>query len=213
MTNIYKRLLTMPALAALEALHRERPTTGTTPDDDLDVLAGLVVASRARRILQFGTFLGGSAIVLADLAAQNGEGAQLVSIDPDPNMNACAREYVTRAGLGGMFETADAHSLDPALLKRLAEAEWDVIYLDTTHQYQQTREEIAAIAPLCGPATLFLFHDASAFAAETLDTGRQGGVRRAIREYCLQHPRWQWFVFERPAFGQYGIGMMQKRAA
>lgn len=211
--TLYKRLLTPPAMAALDALHREKQTTGTTPDDDLDVLAGLMVASKARRVLQFGTFLGGSAVVLADLASQNGEGALLVTVDPDPAMNGSARDYVGRAGLGGMLETVDTHSLDPVLLRRLAEAEWDVIYLDTTHQYQQTREEIAAIAPLCGPATLFLFHDASAFAADTLDAGKQGGVRRAMREYCLQHPRWQWFVFERPAFGQYGIGMMQKRVA
>ena len=70
----------------------------------------------------------------------------------------------------------------------------------------------SAIAPLCGPQTLFLFHDASKHAADTLDTGRQGGVRRAIAEYCLLNPRWQSFVFERPAFGQFGIGLMQRKA-
>lgn len=211
--TLYKRLLTPPALAALDALHREKQTTGTTPDDDLDVLAGLLVASRAKSILQFGTFLGGSAVVMGDLAAQNGTGARLVTIDPDPAMNVSCRDYMTRAGLGGMLETVDGFSTDPAILKRLAEAEWDVIYLDTTHQHVQTKAEIAAIAPLCSEKTLFLFHDASAFAAETLDTGKQGGVRRAIREWCLLNPRWQTFTFERPAFGEYGIGMMQKRAA
>lgn len=210
--TMYQRLLRPGALAALDLLRREQDHTGTTPDDDLDVIVSLMMASRARRILQFGTFLGGSAIVLADIAAQIAEDALLTTVDTDERMNASARRYCDLAGLGDRLETITGSSLDHQLLARLAQREWDLIYLDTTHQYEQTRDEIAAIAPLCSSRTLFVFHDASLFAADTLDVRRLGGVRRALREHVLLHPRWQLFIFERPAFGQYGVGLMQRMA-
>ncbi len=210
---LYRSLLKPETLTTLDLLHAENARHGeTVPDDDMDVLAGLIVAAKSKRILQFGTFLGGSALVLADLARQSGDGARIVTVDPDPAMNECCRRYAEQAGLSDVIETIDGNSLDPKLIARLGEQEWHAVFLDTTHQYGQTQAEIKAIVPLCGPGTLFLFHDASAFAADTLDLGHQGGVRRAMREFCLQHPRWQWFVFEQPVWGQYGIGVMQKRA-
>jgi predicted O-methyltransferase YrrM len=211
--TLYQKLIRPETLAVLEKLHTEQPRHGeTTPDDDMDVLASIIANSKAKRILQFGTFLGGSALVLADLARANGDGAKVLTIDPDPAMNATCNGYAKAAGLDGIIQTVDGFSTDPHLHSQLDHGEaWDAIYLDTIHSYQQTLDEITCIAPLCGPATLFLFHDASQFAADTLDQGHQGGVARAMREYCLMHPRWQWFVFEKPAFGQYGIGLMQKK--
>jgi predicted O-methyltransferase YrrM len=211
--TLYQRLITEPTRAALAQLHADQNSTGTTPADDLDVLAALIAASKAVRILQFGTFLGGSALVMADLARQNSDHARLVTVDPNPAMNESCRKYAVAAGLLNI-ECIDGWSTDPRLLAHLqAEGPWDIIFLDTTHQYRQTVEEIAAIVPLCGPGTLFAFHDASAYAAETLDLNHQGGVRRAIREFCLMHPKWQTFTFEQPAFGQFGIGLMQKKTA
>lgn len=209
--TLYQKLIAPATQAALDQLYKDQDATGTTPEDDMDVLAGLIVAARAHNILQFGTFLGGSSLVLADLLKQNGEAYRFVTVDPNPAMNASCRKYAELAGL--TIETFDGFSTDPGLIKHLSATTWDVVFLDTTHQYAQTVAEIAAIAPLCGPGTLFLFHDASAYAADTLDMGHQGGVRRAMREYCLNHPKWQWFIFEGPAFGKFGIGLMQKRAA
>ena len=214
-TPLYRRLLQPETLAALDALHAENARHGeTTPDDDLDVLAGLIVAARAYQILQLGTFLGGSALVLADLARQNNpEQAKVLTVDPDPAMNAACHKYAQLAGLESVIETVDGFSTDPRLLAQFRGTEWQAIYLDTTHQYGQTVDEIQCLAPLCGPATLFLFHDASVHAANALDLGGRGGVRQAMREYCLMNPRWQTFTFEAPAFGKFGIGLMQKRVA
>lgn len=216
---MFRLLLKPETLAAFDQLHAENARHGeTTPDDDLDVLASIVAASRASRILQFGTFLGGSALVLADLARTNApEKAKVITIDPDPAMNESCMKYAKLAGLDGTIQTIDGYSTDPTLLLKLRvfqrEYDWDAIFLDTTHQFQQTAAEIAAIAPLCGPRTLFLFHDASQFAADTLDVGHQGGVAKAMREWCLLNPKWQRFVFEAQPFGKYGIGIMQKRVA
>lgn len=208
-----RRLLSPATLNALKALYKHELANQTTPDDDLNVLAGLMLSSKATRVLQFGTFLGGSAIVLADLASQNGTGAKLLTVDPNPEMNLSCKRFAEMAGLVGMIETIDGYSTDPTVLQRCAQENWDFIYLDTTHQFQQTAAEIKEIAKLCGPATLFAFHDASTYAADNLDQGHQGGVKRAIREYCVLHPRWQSFTFEQPAFGQFGIAVMQRKVA
>lgn len=213
MTTLYKRLLRPGTLAALDHLHASTNTTGTTPDDDMDVMAAVLLAGRCARILQFGTFLGGSGLVLADIATQNGgPDGLLVTVDPNPAYNAKQRELAEMAELLPAVRTIDGLSTDPVLLAQLAREQWDAIYLDTTHQYGQTYEEIRAIAPLCGPRTLFLFHDASQHAANTLDTGRQGGVARAIREFAILNPRWQAFIFETQPFGQFGIGLLQRKA-
>ena len=212
MTPLYKRLISPATLAALDSMHAAGNTTGTTPDDDLDTLAAILSAAGAKRVLQFGTFIGGSALVLADLAYQaGGPDAKVVTVDPDPAMNASCRNLAQQAGLAGVIETVDGYSTDPKLIARWLREPWDAIYLDTTHQFADTYNEIHARAPLCLPAALFLFHDASQHAADTLDMGRQGGVKRAIQEYCLLNPKWQHFIFERAPFGQFGIGLMQKR--
>jgi len=209
--NLYRRLITPTTLAVLDDFYKSRDTTGTTPEDDLDTLTAILFAANAKRILQMGTFLGGSALVLADIARQNGGAdALVVTVDPNAAMNDSCRELAMKAGLELTVKTIDGFSTDGDLLRRFSDTEWDVIYLDTTHQYGQTLAEIRALARLCSDRTLLLFHDASKFAAETLDTGKQGGVRRAMQEYCLLNAGWQYFVFESAPFGKYGIGAMQR---
>lgn len=208
---MYRKLIRPAAIAALEQLAKDVPQNWGTPDEDLDMLAAIATASKAQRVLQFGTAYGLSAVVLADIAAQNGPDAKLITIDPDQNMNASAKRYCEMANVGGLVTVVDGFSTDPLLLRELKRQTWDLIYLDTTHQYENTRDEIQAIAPLCDERTIWLFHDASLFAAEKLDQRHQGGVARAIREFAALNPRWQTFTFQRPAFGEYGIGMLQKR--
>ena len=208
---MYKKLLRPAALAALDQLAKDVPQNWGTPDDDLDMLAAIATVSKSQRVLQFGTAYGLSAVVLADIAAQNGPDAKLITIDPDTNMNAAAKRYCDAANVGGLVTVIDGFSTDPLLLRELSKQKWDLIFLDTTHQYENTRDEILAIAPLCSERTVWLFHDASLFAAEQLDQRKQGGVARAIREFAYLNPRWQTFTFQKPAFGQYGIGILQKK--
>jgi len=208
---MYRQFLRQPALAAVDTLFQEIPQNHWgVPDDDLDVLAGLQVASKSKRILQLGTAYGLSSIILADIAAQMGDGAMLVTVDPSQPMNEAARRYVKMAGIGGIVQVVEGLSTDTALLAELRKRQWDMIFLDTTHQYEDTRTEIELITRLCSPRTLLCLHDASKHAADNLDQRKQGGVARAIREWCWLHPRWKSFTFQGPAFGLFGIAVMQK---
>jgi hypothetical protein len=89
---------------------------------------------------------------------------------------------------------------------------WDFIYLDTTHQYEQTRNELICLTQLCTPETVFCAHDSSVRAAYELDLKQQGGVNRALAEWVTHHREWSCFVFEEPAFGHFGMAVMQRKA-
>lgn len=210
--NNYMRFLRPQALATLTKMRAELGDNlnGTTPDPDMTVLASVLVASQARRVLQLGTFLGYSSVVLADIIAAANHDWRFVSVDPNPQYQAVSEKYTKSAGLD-KCEYWTGASQDPAIVARAALEQWDCIYIDTTHQYQQTVTELGLYAPLAIPQTVMLFHDASTH-AQTLDLGGAGGVKRALTEFLAAHPDWQGMTFERPMFrGLFGVGVLTRK--
>jgi cephalosporin hydroxylase len=63
----------------------------------------------------------------------------------------------------------------------------ELIFLDSSHEYRQTLDEIEAWYPALAPGGLIVLHDTSEFAA-SFDVTKQGGVRRALREWRDSHP-------------------------
>ena len=88
------------------------------------LLAVLVRAVRAARVLELGTSNGYSTIWLAD--AVEGVGGSIVSVDVDAERIALARENLERAGLDADLRVADAaHTLAQS-----ATGAWDLVFLD-----------------------------------------------------------------------------------
>jgi predicted O-methyltransferase YrrM len=89
-----------------------------------ELLAVLVRAAGARRVLEIGTSIGYSTIWLADAAEATG--GTLVSIEIDPERSSTARDNLERAGL-----TADLRVEEAAdTLRSSAGESWDLIFLD-----------------------------------------------------------------------------------
>jgi predicted O-methyltransferase YrrM len=89
-----------------------------------ELLAVLVKAAGARRLLEVGTSIAYSTIWLADAAEATG--GTLVSVEIDPERSATARANLERAGL-----TADLRVEDAAdTLEASADEHWDLIFLD-----------------------------------------------------------------------------------
>ena len=63
----------------------------------------------------------------------------------------------------------------------------ELIFLDSSHEYRQTLDEIEAWYPALTPGGLIVLHDTSEFAA-SFDVTQQGGVRRALQEWRDSHP-------------------------
>jgi predicted O-methyltransferase YrrM len=115
-------------------LQRSREHDAAQPDrlarfrnvetDTAELLAVLVLATNAKRILELGTSNGYSTIWLAD-AAERG-GGQVTSIDFDVARTAMAAENLERAGLVVELLSGDAGDA----LRDASDGAWDLIFLD-----------------------------------------------------------------------------------
>jgi predicted O-methyltransferase YrrM len=92
--------------------------------DTAELLAVLILATKAKRILELGTSNGYSTIWLAD-AAERG-GGHLTSIDFDPERTAMAAANLQRAGLDAELLSGDAGEA----LRDAPNEAWDLIFLD-----------------------------------------------------------------------------------
>jgi predicted O-methyltransferase YrrM len=88
------------------------------------LLAVLVRATGARRLLEIGTSNGYSTIWLADAAASTG--GRVVSLEVDPARTALARENLESAGVEAELLTRDAGGV----LQDAADGAWDFVFLD-----------------------------------------------------------------------------------
>jgi predicted O-methyltransferase YrrM len=94
--------------------------------DTAELLAVLVRATRARRLLEVGTSNGYSTLWLAD-AAKSIDG-RVVSVDTDPTRTAQARVHLGDVKLDSYVELRTEDGADT--LKGSADASWDMIFLD-----------------------------------------------------------------------------------
>ena len=211
----YKTWLRPQTLAALARMAQEQDVRGSTPEGELNILVGLLAAQGATNVLQLGTYLGWSALVLADLVYPHG---YVVSVDPDPGYLQQAERYARLASLGnlhfikGFSQDEDVANLANEYLSGDPPT-WDAIYIDTTHHYTQTCRELEIY---CGQVadlgTLVLLHDASTH-AQSLDVEGKGGVKAAITEWLAAHPAWQGMICEPPVFpaAEFGLGVLSRR--
>jgi predicted O-methyltransferase YrrM len=103
----------------LERLRNLQPETA-------ELLAVLIRAAGARRILEVGTSNGYSTLWLADAAQITGGHVETLDIDPRRSDQACTN--IARAGLGGLA-TCRTVSAAQALSEYPDDA-WDLIFLD-----------------------------------------------------------------------------------
>jgi predicted O-methyltransferase YrrM len=92
--------------------------------DTAELLAWLVRATQARRVLEIGTSIGYSTLWLADAA--EAVGGTLVSVEIDAERSRQARANLDRAGLAAELRVEDAAET----LSASADAAWDLVFLD-----------------------------------------------------------------------------------
>lgn len=212
----YQGSLRPQTRAALARMAQEQDVRGSTPEGELNLIVGLLAAQGATNVLQLGTYLGWSALVLADLVHPRGF---VLTVDPHAGYLHQARRYAGLAGLNnlhfleGLSQTEDVVA-EVSGGPSTPSAGWDAIYIDTTHHYAQTGRELEIYCGrVAGPGTLVLLHDASAH-AQSLDVEGRGGVKQAITEWLAAHPEWQGMICEPPVFpeAQFGLGVLSKKS-
>src|SRR5437899_1121050 len=96
---------------------------GATDPQSLGLLYGLLANNRYSSVLQLGTWMGFSTIVLADALRRSGIGQQreliFDSIESNKAVHEKARMFIRSAGLGDLVQCVDGSSLDNHVLKHL----------------------------------------------------------------------------------------------
>jgi predicted O-methyltransferase YrrM len=156
----------------------------------MSVLHGLIMGSGIQRIVQLGTHAGYSALLLGFSLRRMDAQQGLFCFEIDGPLCRFARTWFERAGLDSVVKVELRSSLDPAspqLARDYLGGAPELVFLDSSHEYRQTLDELEAWYPALAPGGLIVLHDTSEFAA-SFDVTQQGGVRRALQEWREAHP-------------------------
>jgi len=119
----------------------------------LDFLRSIVITAKPRLIVETGTFIGYSAIKMAEGLKANGFG-KLITIEFDPAIFAKAKERIDASGLGDWIEYRNASSLETPIGGTI-----DILFSDSHLTIRE--QEIRRFLPQIDARGLILVHDAS----------------------------------------------------
>lgn len=163
-------------------------STGEANVPSLSLLFGLISGNGLSRIVQCGHYVGYSTLLLSFLLRRMGVRNGLYSIDIDPEVTAYTKSWMRRAGLMPHTKLTIADSADPA--QAVAAQAYlggapQLVFIDSSHQYAHTLRELDLWYGRLTRGGLIVLHDVSIYAA-SLDRSNEGGVQRAVNEWCAR---------------------------
>lgn len=164
-----------------------------------NLLFTLAINCRPKAILEVGSHIGAAALVLGRACEINRHG-KLYTIEPNPIFYKELRENIAAAGLGKCIVPIKGFSHDERVQQRLEKREYQLIFIDARHDYNIVRHELVYCTWLLAPNGFIVLHDTSLMAAK-LDKRKQGGVRRAVLEFCAKNKTIKPIFFEPPLWG------------
>ena len=148
------------------------------------------------RILELGTRKGHSTLAFLSGAAHNG--GHVWSVDINDVIQDPEGMFVWKGIPNWTFIHGD--DMDPEVQAHLPQ-EVDVLFIDTSHEYDHTLAELRAFMPKVAPGGVALMHDTRLWMHAAEETPP---VTRALNEYCKETGEtWE----EMP--GQYGLGIIR----
>jgi predicted O-methyltransferase YrrM len=154
-----------------------------------EFLGELAFRLRPRTIVEIGCFVGWTSAHFALGLRAAGTSGRLWCVDSDPRFLAAARDNLSRHGVGSNVEFVNGFSLDPAVLNTLP-GEIDLLFIDASHDYDETKRELAVYVPRLSPGGMVALHDSVSW----------NGVRRAVLDV--------WDQFETLTFAtEFGNGV------
>jgi predicted O-methyltransferase YrrM len=125
----------------------------------------------AQTVVELGCFVGWSSAHLALALKASNRGGRLFCVDYMQRYLDVAMANLRRHGLSDLATPVCGRSLDAAVMAALPE-KIDIVFLDTSHAYPATRDEILAYAARLTPAGCLVLHDSTS----------ASGVRRSVQE-------------------------------
>jgi cephalosporin hydroxylase len=172
----------------------------------LPLLYGAARSYPGARVLELGSRTGNSTLAL--LAGVVESGGHVTSVDIDKVTDWHNGLYAWSQTPEWTFIQGD--DMDPKVQERLP-AQVDVLFIDTSHEYEHTVRELEFYMPRVVPSGIALFHDTRWLPISVMDLEglREWGnkpppVGRALDEYCAAMGR-TWTDLD----GHYGMGILQ----
>ena len=119
----------------------------------LEFLKALVVTVKPDLILETGTFIGHSAIKMAEGLEANGFG-RLITVEFDPEVFARAKQNIEASGVAAWIDARNASSLDTIVSGQI-----DILYSDSDIHIRES--EVRRFLPQVREGGLVLIHDAN----------------------------------------------------
>jgi predicted O-methyltransferase YrrM len=212
---LYTLILSKRTRAILQEMTHDPCFGGSTDPSALSFLATYARLQQPARVLELGTHIGFSTLVVADVLAGNPRPGRLMTVDPAQDGMTRAAAYVRRARLESTVTFVLGRSTDSQVVDTLKDnGPFEMIYVDSSHSYRETLQELEILwgsAEIAGEGTCVWFHDAGR-AAVTYDARGEGGVRRALDEWVSGHQGcYQLMVLEPPLWpNPTGLGVMRR---
>ena len=134
-------------------------------------LGQLTYYRNAQSVVELGCFVGWSSAHMALSLKACDRGGRIFCVDYMQDYLDAAMANLRRHGLGGIATPICGKSLDAAVMAALPD-KIDIVFLDTSHAYPSTRDEILAYAPRLARAGCLVLHDSIS----------ADGVRRSVNE-------------------------------
>ena len=133
-------------------------------------LSQLIFYRKPAVVVELGCFVGWASAHMAMALQANGHG-KLYCVDCDPKNLGATVTNLKRLGLHGVTDTLLGKSTEPAVVAGLPD-KIDILFIDTSHTYRDTFDEISLYSSRIEEAGCMVLHDSISFP----------GVRRAIAE-------------------------------
>jgi cephalosporin hydroxylase len=177
----------------LATRYRELCAIPSDIHEHLPTLVDLVRNHNAQHVIELGTRTGTSTVAL--LHALEDTGGRLTSIDIEPAPDIGTFDHWT-------FIQGD--DLDPAVTAQLAPA--DIVFIDTSHHYDQTLKELNLYRWFTRRGGLMVCHDTELEHPYGAPAYPRFPVKTAVEEYCATNG-FQWT--NRP--NCWGLGIIEVR--
>lgn len=177
----------------------EKEMAGECSIPAISWLTSYLSGNSISRVVQLGTYAGYSTLLLGWTLRRMGKPHSLLAVDNNEGITAYTDTWLTRAGLHEIVHqhVGDSAAPDlPALAREYFGAPPQLVFVDSSHQYDHTLRELDLWYAALPPGATMVLHDVSTFAAAFDPSGR-GGVSRALAEWGPAHPNCS-FALEYP---------------
>jgi len=185
----------------------------------MSVLQAFIMGNNIDSIVEFGCFAGFSTLLIGYMMKKMQLPKSFVSIDITKRHCEITQEWTDKAELNEYIKIIEGSSHDPKVIQETIEflpQKPKLIIIDSSHQYQQTLNELNAWFGHLQTGGFIFLHDTSVSAAE-YDTTNQGGVNRAFKEWTKNRENIASIninpnKYEEPIyFDGTGLGIIQKK--